>query len=484
MKNKALALICILASTSAHSADILKADKLYAEKQYQQAQQEYLAAAELGNPHAYYRLGSMYQKGRGVKQDTLNALLFFSLAADYNFHNSEQLVTKIFASITGNQKQDIRNYIERLKAPFTKEKIANNYFPKIIVETLQNKINFEGDSELETRYYADDFDYFDESLILEDQVNLDNEESGDDISLLVSTPKLPYVIVDHDIYKDGSIRNISTVQKTGAEKDIIKSFQLFPIKQPMYQDRPIEFVSRARLGAAVYDKFTLRDKNEKMYVGVLKKSRQLKKSTAINDRFQYTTMLLNFPWLTQTEGEAEKRMLELAELGHPAAMYEYGLKLYREQKDIPTAIHWISEASKYGLTRAEYRLAKIFQTSPWVVKDDKKALFWYESAMEKGSVAATIRAIDIKLLSNDKSLYDLAKAFEYLSLIEDTHNRNPEYHYLLAFAHKDRENRDFKLVVENLKTAISLANKKNWDVSEWQDLLARFTTGRVYIHDE
>lgn len=481
---KTLTVIGLFLSSTTYAANILLADKYYSEQKYQLAKKEYLAAAEIGNPHALYKLGAMYQKGRGVKQDTLNALLFFSLAADYQFHNAEQLVAKIYQRIPAEQQQQIKETVARLKAPFSSAKIAEAYFPQLNEAALANRVNFEGDAELETRYYADDFDYIEDSMMLESEMDLDGESEFDDMALMISTPKLPYLIVDIDINKDGSIRNITEVQKIGSANKLVEHFQLFPIKQPMYQEQPVAFISRARLGAAVYDKFTLSEKNSKMYMGILKKAKQLRNGKSLNDRFQYATMLMNFPWLAQEPGEAEQRLLELAQFGHPAAMYEYGLKLYREQNNIPTAIHWISEASKYGLSRAEFRLAKILQTSPWVQHDDRKALFWYESAMAKGSVAAAIRAIDIKLLSKDKSLYDLPKATAYLEAIADKHNRNPEFYFLLAFAEKDRKNRDFKLVVKNMETAIRMGSARNWDVSEWQDTLARLTTGSIYIHDE
>ncbi len=113
--------------------------------------------------------------------------------------------------------------------------------------------------------------------------------------------------------------------------------------------------------------------------------------------------LLNFPWLSQKEGEAEERLLALSIAGHPGAMYEYGMLLYREQRDIPVAIQWISQSSKYGLARAEYRLGKILTSSPWVEHDEEKALFWFESAMTKAHLPSAIRAIDIKLNATDKA---------------------------------------------------------------------------------
>ena len=61
---------------------------------------------------------------------------------------------------------------------------------------------------------------------------------------------------------------------------------------------------------------------------------------------------------------------------------------------------------------------------------------------------------------------------------------NPEYFYLLGLSHRYRENRVFTNVVDNLRKAISLGQRKNWDVSDWEALLRDLTTGTVYIQDQ
>ena len=174
---------------------------------------------------------------------------------------------------------------------------------------------------------------------------------------------------------------------------------------------------------------------------------------------------------------------DLAEKGHPGAMYEYGLQLYMQQKDIPKGIEWITQASKYGLSRAEYRLGKLLLTSPWIIHDEKKALFWFESAAEKGDEAASLHVAKIKLTANDKSLVDVAGAIEHLNAISSSQNLNPEYHYLLSISYRLRTERDFKKSVELLEKAISMGMRSNWDTSEWQALLAKMLEGNITVTD-
>lgn len=467
----------LLYSSYTLSADIFKADRLFTAKQYTEAKQEYLLAANLGNPHAYYQLATMYTKGLGVTKDSLNALIYFSLAAEYDFHNANLLVEKTLNATSASVKTELMNLLKDFKKTHGKNSVNNKFFPIINNDNLNKKVTFDGEPTQEIKWLGEQSDNND----LVD--NIDDFQDEDNISIVMSSSKQPIIIVEHDISKDGSIRYHTEVQRIGAPQNLIKNFILFPAKKPEFDSKPIAFINRTYIGAASYSKFTLLREDKKLYQKILRLNKKLSQGTSIQDQYLYAMLLYNIPWLTQEENEVEKRLLALARKGHSLAMYEYGLKLYIEQKNIPEAIYWISQASKYGVVRAEYRLGKILQDSPWVIHDDKKALLWYESAMEKKHIASTIRAIEIKLKSQDENLRDLKGAIKYLNLLKDSETNNPEYYYLLALSHKDRENRDFTQVVENLETAIRKGNTANWDVTEWQDLLTKLTTGTVYIND-
>lgn len=474
--NVITAIVTIVLPMTVFSADIFKADRQFKEQDYINAKVGYSEAAKLGNPHAYYQLATMYSKGLGVEKDALNALLNFSLASEYNFHNAQAIVDKMLNTMSAEQQASVGKILANYQKTQGKDKINQTYFPSINEKTLGKKVLFDGLPDQETKYIGDDDD-----ILVNDY--LENLPEDDEISLIMSTPPRPVIILEHDVNTDGSIRYYDQVQEIGSPLNLVKNYVMYPVRKPTFDGKPIDFVNRVYIGAATYSKFTLIDENEKLYQNIRLTRIKLEKGTTLQDQYQYAMLLLNFPWITQEEGEVEQRLLTLAEKGHPLAMLEYGMKLYREQREIPHAIDWIAQASKYGIQRAEYRIAKILQTSPWVHHDDKKALFWYEVAMEKGHSAATLRATEIKLTSKDKTLYDLPTAINYLAQVAESESNNPEYYYLLALSHKDRENRDFTKVVDNLQTAINKGRIQNWDVSEWQSLLTRLTTGSVYITD-
>ena len=476
-----LLLTAAMYTSTLMAADILKTDSYFTAKQYDLAKTGYMEAAKLGNPHAYYQLARMYTKGLGVEQDVINALIYYSLAAEYDYFDAQKVIDNTLAKLPAESKATFIKVMNDYKSKLGKQAIDTKYFPVIQQDSLSTKITFDGREKLKHSFYSEDF--------MEDSMaNLNNlaiEEGGNEDATYMSTPKEPYLILDIDIAADGSIRNYFEVQNIGGPGSrLINEFILFPQPKPSINNQHTNFVHRVFLGAAVYSKSILLDKNEPMYAQILRTSKRLKKGTKLNERYQYAMALLNFPWLTSSPQEAEQKLLTLAKLGHPSAMYEYGMILYRQQRNIPEAIYWISQSSKYGLIRAEFRLGKILNSSPWVKQDQKKALFWFSSAMSKGDINAAIRAIDIKLTAKNKSLHNIESAVQDLKMIEHTHANNPEYYYLLALSYRDREARDFSQFVSNMRTAIRRGNSANWDTREWQSLLDKSTIGTVYITDE
>lgn len=463
------------------SADIFKTDKLFNSQQYDLAKQGYLEASRIGNPHAYYQLGVMHSKGLGVKPDQLNALIYFSLAAEYKFHDSEQVVQKMLSKVPEENKRTISDILLEFREKNGKLKIATKFFPILNNANLDKKFTFNGENKLESKYYSEDG--FSEGLNAGYEGGTFSNEDEDEESFYtpISTPRKPYLIIDHDVATDGSKRNITEVQKIGSALTLLDEYALFPLPVPTFDGKAVEFIHRSYMGSAAYNKFKLADVAPNLYGNIIRTVKKLKSSSAISDRFQYMMALQNFPWLKQDVGEVENGLLELSKQGHSGAMFEYGLKLYREQTEIEQAIHWISEASKYGLARAEYRLGKLLTSSPWVKYDERKALFWFNSAVEKDHIAATLKAIELRLTATDKNLHDVESAIRLLDKIEAKQRNNPEYFYLLALSHKDRKNRDFTQVIEYLEKAIFMGQTKNWDTNEWQDLLSKLTQGRVTI---
>ncbi|MGJ8681211.1 tetratricopeptide repeat protein [Paraglaciecola sp.] len=511
-KTLSLVTLCISsASFPAFSIDVFQADEYFAKQQYELARKEYSDAAIVGNPHAYYQLGTLYYKGLGVKQDSITALVWFSLAAEYQYYDSEDIVKEMLKTLSEPKYNYFSEIILAFKNKFGKQIVDAQFFPEIDETNLALRVTFDGEGKLSNTFHDPDLllaDYGDESNF-SGEFNFDDEFSDEnggtpglppasqftangniDGSLAFVRPRFtdltrknPFLVIDYEVGPDGSIRNISELQTIGYSRRVLERFAQNSTAEPSFNGERVNFINRSYLGTADYDSFEIRNRYKQLYSRIGRYVKRWKNSDTLQDKYQYAMALTKFSWLKREEGEAEKRLKVLAEAGHAKAQYEYGLTLYREQKDIKQAIHWISEASKYGLSEAEYLLGQILYTSPWVKNDQQKALFWFESAAAKGYVPASLKFAELSLLADEKSLHDVPKAIEYLDAIATQERENPQYYFLQAVSHKNRDNRQFENVVKNMELAIHYGEIYNWDVSYWKSLLAKWVTGSVSIRD-
>jgi len=472
---------------SSASADIFKAQELLANKNYQEALKEYEESAAVGSPHAYYHLGFLYHKGLGVEQDSLKALMWFSLAADFQFKNSLQIKDKLAAALPESMHDDVQKMLSSYQAIYGEEAIQNNYYPDVISENLQSRITFEGKKSLEKEFQsADDF-FVDDFLFDGEEVNADSGQGsfGNVGSLsLIEAERANLLVVDYDVGPDGSIRHLSPIQQIGTVMKLTTDFKKHILPSPTFADNKVNFINRTSMGIANYSRFDMSERESYIYNRIRRSSKQLQNSDKIDDQYKYAMMLLNFSWLSRDKNKALDLMEDLAEAGYPLAQYEFGLSLYRDQVDIEKSIYWLSEASKYGLEHAEYRLGRILQDSPWVVNDEKKAMFWYDMASSKQYEPAIFKAIELKLLAKDETLRNQPEAITMLASLKDKRENDPLYQYLFAVSHLRGENRNLPIMINHMRKAILLAGQLNWDTSNWQNQLLTWTTGSVSISNE
>ncbi|WP_032096202.1 MULTISPECIES: tetratricopeptide repeat protein [unclassified Alteromonas] len=470
-------------SHSSYAVNVLKANTEFKKGNHKQAFSLYEEGAKLGNAHAQYQLGVMYSKGLGVESSAVSSMIYLSLAAEQRYHNAQSIIEKLRSSLNEQDLSLLTKAIEEQRT--IHKKFQQQLLPEVNQNTISQEVTFGDKTLLEQKIYFEELSEFqnfgDE---LQNSVSgFDDEGGGEslDVAIVVNNPG--FLVVENDVASDGSVRYVREIQKSGNTRRFLDAYKLFPLGQPEIDNKSTEFVHRAYMGAAIDDQFYLNKNLPRLYRENRRVLRAAKDNPTLESLYQYAMAMIIFPWMESEDNEAETLLKQLAEKGHPGAMYEYGFQLYMHQKDIPEAVKWIVQASKYGLSRAEYRLGKLLLTSPWVINDEKKALFWFASAAEKGDDAAALHVAKVKLTADDESLIDVPGAIQYLDTIASAQNLNPEYQYLLSISYRLRKERDFKKSVELLEKAISMGMRTNWDTSEWQALLAKLLQGNISVTD-
>jgi len=471
------------------ASNIHLGDNYFSQKLYKLATKEYLHAAEIGNPRAYYQLGSIYFQGLGTEVNYLQALLWFSLSANHSFDNSKELTDHLLAKIPEQQKPQAIKLVSLFQKHYGKQSVNDKYYPELIAENLDLKVQFKGLQKLNEENLITDFSIVDQSVDMPSLSESLYNEDGSEVSKenidedeLFNAPF--FLIADYDIADDGSIRQISPVQIMGNLKQAAYNLSISTLARPTFAGKPVSFINRSYLGVANINKFQARKEYQPLFLKIRGQVAKFSRSESPLDVFKHAMLLNNYPWLAQDEDDVIKLLEKSAKQGVTSAQYELGLKLYREQKDIKQAIHWISEASRNGLSQAKYQLAKILLDSPWVVKDERKALFWFEEAAKQEHVFANQKIAKLKLLSKNSKLHDLQGASVYLNEISQAAEQDPEYYYLQAIAHNQMRPRKLSHAVVYMRLAIENGEELNWDVTSWQQQLNRWTSGGVVTIQE
>jgi TPR repeat protein len=472
--------------TCAYSNTIAQADGDFQKENYQSAYNKYLKVALVGSPHAFYQLGTIHLKGLGFSKDPIKAIVWFSLAAEQGFLDSEKVFDELMSNFSKTDRTKIMEVVTAFQENYGIEKINNKLFPVINQENLEYKIQF-GENGADIEFFPDD-NLEDLDFGSDETLDFDGEDSDGDQLLIdnsTSTNLLnrPFsASVDYDIALDGSTRNMQPLQTMGHTAPALYELSTHKTPAPYFKDTNVHFFYRAHIGLASFSEGQMKDKYRKFNSLLKRKTKKLRKSTVLEDKFKLALALMAFEWLAEDETEINQLLLDLSMSGHPMAQYEYGAKLYREQNNITQAIHWIGEASKYGISKAEYLLGRILLNSPWVEHDEQKALFWLESAAKKAHQSAQLKTAELKLLANNSDLHNLEEAQKYLFEYPEKGHDQPEYQYLMAMVNNQVKPRRLSDAVQYLRTAIDLGEDLDWDVSAWQNQLTRWTTsGSVTI---
>lgn len=482
-------LLALVVPWASH-ANVLQGDRYFDQLNYKQARLEYLKSAEIGSPDAYYQLGLLNIKALGQKQDIKQAILWFSLAAESDFSDAKEIVEQIYQQLSQESVVQLKNMVQAIMQQYGKAKIEQLYFPEILTDKLEQVIAFSGEEEKgELNHDIGDEDFSEPDFdTAEFETGFEEDEnSGFSDDLFSFSKKLKkrakMAIVDYEIAPDGTLRNINPLHKIGRTKTILERLSSQRLTPPLFEGEPVYFTQRAYFGMATLDKFSFKEKHPGFYQTLRRMASRNQKSPKLEDQYRYAMLLFHFPWLAKQEGEAEKALKNTAEGGHAGAQYEYGLNLYREQKNIPEAVQWFSKSAKRGLKDAEYFLGDLMLRSPWIKHDEKKALYWFELAAQQGFYPALIRAAELRLTIEDEASRNLNTAINYLDKAQKASRYNPEYFYLRALSFRHKDNRNLKQAFSNMRRAIQLADSHNWDSSEWSDMLEHWMTGQIRVID-
>ncbi|MCU4677054.1 hypothetical protein N7931_15580 [Catenovulum sp. 2E275] len=489
-------------STLVYAGDINQADEYFINQDYAKAQQAYVDLSQVGNAKAFYQLGVMNLQGLGTTENMLKAVLWFDLAAEQNYADAKAVVADLLKLAAPQTQQNIQNLQQEFRKQHGWQAIQTLYFPIVKSSITQDKIYFGQNKNVTIPATFHDTKAYEINGVSVNQQTKPSVKYRGDLNPPLDRNQAEFffgrlsssdlfmrdysAVVDYDIAPDGSVRNLQFEQKIGRlHPHTVANLKEFNSPPPQFEQTKVSFFNRSFIGLAGQTEQYVRNHREDVYAGLVRAAKKLKQDQSAEGQFQYAMALTNFNWLAQDKNELEHVLTKLAKQGHPLAQYELGIKLYREQKDINQAINWLGESAKSGIAKAEYRLGSILLNSPWVEKDESKAVFWLTRATEQLHPAALLSLAELNLLSDNQELHNVESAHDYLAKIPTDLQTNPQFEYLQAMVNFKKVPRELNLAVNHIEKAIALGQDLNWDVSYWQQLLANWTNdGKVKVIDQ
>ncbi len=108
--NGAAVVVLILGLAFPAWADSKAADDAVRRGDYDTALREFRALAEVGNPHAQYNIGVMYDLGTGVEQDRAKAVIWYRKAANQGHDKAQFNLGALYANGEGVSQELVLAY--------------------------------------------------------------------------------------------------------------------------------------------------------------------------------------------------------------------------------------------------------------------------------------------------------------------------------------------------------------------------------------
>lgn len=500
-------LLILLSNTA--NANILQADAAYENEQYAQALTQYQAAAKVGQARAMHTLGLMYYHGQGMEApDYVKSTYWYKRAAEFDFFDAQEIYQSLKVRLSSNQRKALELLVKETDAQESKAAIQANILPNLIPDNLSNRIQF-SDQDTLLNNINDDLGFTEDLFTSADQFNMDafqalSLDTSDSFDAAYYSMRFPgvehgsgfglgidfsrhgslmdkpfYLVADIVIHPDGTVRDIEVIQSFGYIHRGLRRLRETRYATPHFDGTPVLLHKRIELGLARFNlsRFRLADNYPYVYRGINRVLKNAKQDPSAFNQYKKAVALLNFSGLWRQDNEVENLLKSAAEQGLAEAQYVLSNHWIKKQTHIEDAMKWLQISAQQGLVNAEYKLADMILNSPWVEKDEAKALFWYEKAAAQTHVFGLRKAAELKLTAKDKTLRDPKSALYQLEKIYEFEKSNPEYLFLLASAWEQQADRNRKLAVKYLKKAIFRAKQLGWDTEKWDAILDVWTSG-------
>ncbi|KKO48526.1 hypothetical protein VT06_11650 [Arsukibacterium sp. MJ3] len=429
-------------------ADFPTAKSLFEKQEYQLAKPRLEKLAELGHLQAQFMVSSIYAEGLGTDIDINKAYAWSLIARERQHPEAEKQYLLLRSKL--ESRRDGKNTFTELNSKYGKDALYGSLYPIANRFVVGNAV----------------------------KLQVINQSKPDYPSFFERGGVSAWAVVHYDINEDGNVENAKVIASfpiDGINEYVLKAVNNWRFEPPqdLYGDTMrLEMQSHTFQIKANQGTQTRRFNRESQeYIDAIAAA-----ARAEFAEYQYLYAVLAESNIVKTENPLEWYQ-KAAINGNKTAQYRLAQCLIAGNgcdKDRSKAVNWLALAAEGGSPKAAYLLAQELLDSNNVNFDPRKAARYLELAALKEYMPAIADYASLLAMSDDPQIRNPNKA---VSLAEQGRAIDPNHPDLLAtlgvaFIELGQQSRGEAM----LQQAINEAQKRNWVVANFEDLLLDYQT--------
>lgn len=428
-------------------ADFNTATEDYANKNYQQAYNEFYRLAQLGNKRAQFNLGVMHLNGEFVQQDDIKAFAWGKLSEHKARPEFSQISQSLNKKLSPDQLEQAEIEYQKLKQAYGEAEIYATLSPIVY------------------------------------QASGDKGQSAENYQLKIIERKAPrfpkgamekrmqgWATVGFEVYPDGTVRNpyvIDAYPKNVFEKETISAVEKFKFEVKFNPDiEPYPIDTRQTIEYEIGN--TNQTKTRQLYDQRLQQLEDLANQGSAEAQYIYaiaaSSNLLNEDHKLSNQ-EVNEWLLKSAQNGHLEAQYLLGKNILIGrgcQVDKQKGIDWIVYAAEQGHPKSSLTAYSLLTKHQNLNNTQKPAIYWLKQAAQKGDADSQLEYAEFLANQENPQAADLALAREYLESQARQRDKSVTWYQVSAdiYQHQGEE----KKAQKHQKKADKIAKKLGWEI--------------------
>ncbi|MCB1603757.1 MAG: SEL1-like repeat protein [Xanthomonadales bacterium] len=429
------------------NADLISATKNYEEQNFNEAFNQFMVLAKLGNINAQHNIAVLYYNGEGTAKD-LEKAYAWSVISDSENDNYQQLTSTIKSKLSKEQLESAEVYAIELEEDYSYEN------SKLLLGPKTDKAD--KDSNIKTK-----------------SVEIVKTAAPYYPRNMLSKGIQGFADIQFYVYPNGSIKDFQVLEEFPSNnefaREAIKSIQKYkfrfnPDKSGNYRTEP--YLVTQRINFAISGHEERLHKSQKV---VIDKILENAKNGDVGSQYSYAVL---YDTLLERKSEIDGGQItdwlfNASQEGNIDAQFRLGKKIYYGKDckiEKQKGVDWVMNSAQIGNVDAQYMAYQMLNNSQLVNQSGQTAFYWLEQSALNGLLVAQLKYSEVIASSDNPTEEQIDLAETFLNKYKDKLFKTIQWYEVNAMLQNTKGN--YSKALKSIDTAIKNAKKAEWDLSE------------------